>query len=236
MTKLVECVNSMNYSITRGNQYEVEIDPKNKKRYILKNDRNIRTKYGINLFKNVIKAVPESQPILPQVVRNNIADILNGISKNDNVFTYEVIRGVRKTLTHLNLTETNIGISCGLIGVHGINRVYSNIINSLSRYNLNDENQLTQAEITQITNRMFQMILTSYMRDLGYGGVIFSTSITGNEFFEDIDDVMSTFETTSTRLNNPNSGNEIIVYVINLLKDLQVDEDDDIVEDDEDDE
>lgn len=223
MSKLVKCVDPKNYSLTRNKEYEVDVDPNNRERYLLRNDRNISSRYSTNLFEDVVveEAVPE-----PVEVINDTNAILASLNINNASFSYERVQGNRINIP-MNIAFNNYEshISCGIRMIGNISGVYRTLTQLLHR-----DNDLTNEQKNAIANRIYSRMLNNVMEQLNYGAVIASTN-TNDPLFEQMNEVMETFNVSTSRVHNPNSGNEIIIYVFNLEREGDGDDDVDIEED-----
>lgn len=224
MSKLVTCVNSKNYNLTQGREYEVDVDPQNRDRYIMRNDRNLQSRYATNLFEDVV--IPEPEPVR---VRLPIEQSIHEMRIVDNTINISFYENENVTFTGFGLSLKNgrLNCSCGLTelsGISGYSGVKVNLENSLPA-----DVTLTEADKIMICNRIFSRQLSNITSDINYGGVILSTNTNCNNF-EQIDEVMETFNVTSSRMINPNSNNEIIVYVLNLEAEVEEEVDEDFEE------
>jgi len=229
MSKIVTCVDARNYNLTVGNEYEVEIDPQNENRYLLRNDRNLNSRYGTNLFEDVVEE--------PVIEKYPFDRILNEIQYNgDRSYSIRVSDNDIIEITHNTMGNYNerLNMSCGVSQINNITACYNNICHQIIRVNnrLDENIKLTNDEIRQITNRIYSKILLGMFNDCGRGAILASTNTNCNRF-EDINEVMETFNVSTSRVHNPNSGNEIIIYVFNLEKGNNNDEVDQEEEDDE---
>jgi len=227
MSKLVKCVRENNYNLTLNKEYEATVDVNNGNRYNLINDRNIVGRYGTNIFEDVIEEVIPVAP--PAPVKNTIEHILHNINNVNGSFVVEIFQGQTANI-HKGIFNTHAcDISCGLTSFSGITNIYRGISDNVGVL------ELTQAEKIALTNRLYLLMLTEFLDTITVGGAIASTN-TNCQGFENMDEIISTFNVSSSRMDNPNSGNEIIVYVFNLEQDLdeEDEEDFDMVEENDD--
>tara|TARA_R110000850_G_scaffold84920_1_gene182226 strand:+ start:9815 stop:10525 length:711 start_codon:yes stop_codon:yes gene_type:complete len=207
MPKLVLCINPKNYNLTRGNEYEVEVDPNNANRYSLRNDRNLNSRYNTNLFVDVVVA--------PPVVRLSLDRVLASVEVSRTTAIFSVIEGENLSIEFPGPELSGrLTISCGLKQLSNIG-CYDIITRRVNEAYQNIDVAVTRNDVNAIANKIFSSILTSIFLSSNTGGIISSTN-TNSDYFEELNEVMMTFPVSVSRVHNPNSGNEIITYVFDM--------------------
>lgn len=236
MEKLI-CKESKNYKITPGTEYEVL---RNEREYvIIRNDNNKVVRYAKNLFDSIPDIQEEPAPVAPRrgrprnqerpqpaaqavpVVNRNLSleEIIQSIrlsteeegillkfntsiQNNNNVFSEIAFEyGI------LNLDES-ANCSCGVTDGSGVDGVFGeieNIVSEINHLNADQKNALMK----ELFKRTIKFMIDHCSR--GQAFVILSTT-TDDEVLVDALSEMSHM-TTEPR-ENPNSGNQIMLWVI----------------------
>ena len=201
------CTNPKNYKLTQGKVYEI-LDEEDGY-YLLVNDSNKTVRYYSDLFGDVEEAVEEVAP--PPPPARTEADVISSLNVT--------CAGQRCTVTYVDLNnqtvnfQTNIigisstNISCGIHQMHNINDVLSSIENNVNT----DEDDLLELR-KEIVKRVTSLFIRYHRGNSRW--MLMSTN--NNDTFEDYFEVFDSLAQTNLGWeNNPNSGNEIKLWVFN---------------------
>jgi hypothetical protein len=234
MNKLVKCINTKSYSLTIGKGYILIEESQNF--YRIKNDNNAIVMYGKSLFDGpfeaplipVAEAVAElmPDPIPEPVLLYNIDEIkanLNiSITTNDDIsFNDNIIHTIDRIKLEISLDKTISicdymacyprEVSCGIYDITNINVQFNaikSIVNEIEHLSLNErEGLINYIYVKCIANLILSTKVNLYN---------LSTN-TDCDNYENIKEVIEAFlNVTSVTAHNPNSGNEIILWTINM--------------------
>ena len=201
------CTNPKNYKLTQGKVYEI-LDEEDGY-FLLVNDSNKTVRYYSDLFGDVEEAVEEVAP--PPPPARTEADVISSLNVTCN--------GQRCTVTYVDLNNqpvtfqtTTVGIagtdiSCGIRQISGINDILSSIDNNVNT----DEDDLLELK-KEIVNRVISLLINRNRGNTRW--MIMSTN--NDSSFEDYFDVFDSLAQTNLGWEtNPNSGNEIKLWVFN---------------------
>ena len=203
------CTNPKNYKLTQGKVYEI-LDEEDGY-FLLVNDSNKTVRYYSDLFDDVI-AIPDEETIAPPPPpARTEADVISSLN-----ITYN---SQRCTVTYVDLNNqpvtfqtTTVGIagtviSCGIRQISGINDILSSIDNNVNT----DEDDLLE-----LRKEIVKRVLSSLIR-YNRGNTRWMLMSTNNDdSYEDYFEVFDSLAQTNLGWeNNPNSGNEIKLWVFN---------------------
>ena len=202
------CINPKNYKLTQGKVYEI-LDEEDGY-FLLVNDSNKTVRYYSDLFGDIEEAVEEVAP--PPPPARTEADVISSLNVTYN-------NNYRCNVTYVDLNnetvtfQTNIigisttNISCGIRQMHGINNILLSIDNNVSTA---DDDLLELRK--EIVKRVISLLI-HYNR----GNTRWMLMSTNNDSsFEDYFEVFDSLAQTNLGWeNNPNSGNEIKLWVFN---------------------
>ena len=204
------CTNPKNYKLTQGKVYEI-LDEEDGY-FLLVNDSNKTVRYYSDLFDDVIAIPDEETIVLPPPPVRTEADVISSLNVTYN-------NNYRCNVTYVDLNnetvtfQTNIigisttNISCGIRQMHGINNILLSIDNNVNT----DEDDLLELR-KEIVKRVTSLFI-HYHRD-NSRWMLMSTN--NNDTFEDYFEVFDSLAQTNLGWeNNPNSGNEIKLWVFN---------------------
>ena len=203
------CINPKNYKLTQGKVYEI-LDEEDGY-YLLVNDSNKTVRYYSDLFDDVEEAVEEVAPPTPPA--RTEADVISSLNVSCN--------GQRCTVTYVDLNNQTINfqtstigisstdISCGIRQISGINNILSSIDNNV---NTADDDLLELRK--EIVKRVLSLLINRNRGNTRW--MLMSTN--NDDSYEDYFEVIDSLAQTNLGWeNNPNSGNEIKLWVFNSL-------------------
>lgn len=206
----IQCIAVENYKLTEGKIYNSESESRDF--YKLLNDNNIGVRYAKRLFTEVvvngaeepprpIAAVPPPPP--PALTE---ADLVNSIEINNNSVSFVDFDRQRKHVANC-FSRDNSAISCGVTQISGINPQIQEVD---SFFDLDDDDFIT------IRKALFRACIQEYVRSetgliRGFIFGMLSTNISDNDLLSILDELA---DTATTAKRNPNSGNEIKVWVM----------------------
>lgn len=201
------CINPKNYKLTQGKVYEI-LDEEDGY-FLLVNDSNKTVRYYSDLFGDIEEPVEEVAP--PPPPARTEADVISSLNVTSG--------GQRCTVTYVDLNNQTVNfqtnaigisltdISCGIRQMHGINNVLSSIDNNVNT----DEDDLLELR-KEIVKRVISLLINHNRGNSRW--MLMSTNNDSN--FEDYFEVFDSLAQTNLGWeNNPNSGNEIKLWVFN---------------------
>ena len=206
------CINPKNYKLTQGKVYEI-LDEEDGY-FLLVNDSNKTVRYYSDLFGDVEEDTePVEEVAPPPPPARTEADVISSLNVTCN--------GQRCTVTYVDLNNQSVGfqtstigisgtdISCGIRQISGINDVLSTIDNNVNT----DEDDLLELR-KEIVKRVISLLINRNRGNTRW--MLMSTN--NNESYEDYFEVIDSLAQTNLGWeNNPNSGNEIKLWVFNSL-------------------
>ena len=201
------CINPKNYKLTQGKIYEI-LDEEDGY-FLLVNDSNKTVRYYSDLFGDIEEAVEEVAP--PPPPARTEADVISSLNVTCG--------GQRCTVTYVDLNNQTVtfqthtigisstDISCGIRQISGINNVLSTIDNNVDT----DEDDLLE-----LRKEIVKRVISSLIR-YNRGNTRWMLMSTNNDdSYEDYFEVFDSLAQTNLGWeNNPNSGNEIKLWVFN---------------------
>lgn len=203
------CINSKNYKLTQGNEYQILQQEDGY--YLIVNDSNKTVRYYSDLFDDVEEAVEEVAPPTPPA--RTEADVISSLNVTYNdqrcSVTYVDLNNQFVTFQTSTIGITGTEISCGIRQISGINDILSSIDNNV---NTNEDDLLELRK--EIVKRVISLLIRYNRGNTRW--MLMSTN--NNDSYEDYFEVFDSLAQTNLGWeNNPNSGNDIKLWVFNSL-------------------
>ena len=201
------CTNPKNYKLTQGKVYEI-LDEEDGY-YLLVNDSNKTVRYYSDLFGDIEEAVEEVAP--PPPPARTEADVISSLNvsydnNRCNVFYVDLNNETVAFQTNIiGISTTNI--SCGVHQMHNINNVLSSIENNVNT----DEDDLLELR-KEIVKRVTSLFIRYHRGNSRWMLMSTNNDVSYEDYFEVFD---SLAQTNLGWENNPNSENEIKLWVFN---------------------
>lgn len=204
------CTNPKNYKLTQGKVYEI-LDEEDGY-FLLVNDSNKTVRYYSDLFDDIEEAVePVEEVAPPPPPARTEADVISSLNVTCSVS--------RCTVTYVDLNNQTVNfqtstigisgtdISCGIRQIRGINEILSSIDNNVST---------ADDDLLELRKEIIKRVISSLIH-YNRGNTRWMLMSTNNdERYEDYFDVFDSLAQTNLGWeNNPNSGNEIKLWVFN---------------------
>ena len=203
------CTNPKNYKLTQGKVYEI-LDEEDGY-FLLVNDSNKTVRYYSDLFDDVEETVEEVAP--PPPPARTEADVISSlnVTYNNNRCTVNYVdlnnNNVNFTTDSINVATSSI--SCGVYQLYNINAIMECIDDNVNT----DEDDLLELR-KEIVKRVISLFIHNKRGSTRW--MIMSTN--NDSSFEDYFDVFDSLAQTNLGWEtNPNSGNEIKLWVFNSL-------------------
>ena len=201
------CTNPKNYKLTQGKVYEI-LDEEDGY-FLLVNDSNKTVRYYSDLFGDVEEAVEEVAP--PPPPARTEADVISSlnVTYNNNICTVNYVDLNNNTVnfTTASINVSTSSISCGIHQMYNINNVLSSIDNNVNT----DEDDLLELR-KEIVKRVTSLFIRYHRGNSRW--MLMSTN--NDDSYEDYFEVFDSLAQTNLGWeNNPNSGNEIKLWVFN---------------------
>ena len=201
------CTNPKNYKLTQGKVYEI-LDEEDGY-FLLINDSNKTVRYYSDLFDDVEEAVEEVAPPTPPArTEADVISSLNVTSSDQRCsVTYVDLNNQTVNFQTSTIEISGTDISCGIRQMHGINNILLSIDNNVST---TDDDLLELKK--EILKRVISLLINRNRGNTRW--MLMSTN--NNSSFEDYFEVFDSLAQTNLGWeNNPNSGNEIKLWVFN---------------------
>ena len=201
------CTNPKNYKLTQGKVYEI-LDEEDGY-YLLVNDSNKTVRYYSDLFGDIEEAVEEVAP--PPPPARTEADVISSlnVTYNNNrcTVTYVDLNNQTVNFQTNTIRISSTGISCGIHQMYGINDILSSIDGNVST---------TDDDLLELRKEIVKRVI-SLLIHYNRGNTRWMLMSTNNDdSYEDYFDVFDSLAQTNLGWeNNPNSGNEIKLWVFN---------------------
>ena len=201
------CTNPKNYKLTQGKVYEI-LDEEDGY-FLLVNDSNKTVRYYSDLFGDIEEAVEEVAP--PPPPARTEADVISSLNVTSG--------GQRCTVTYVDLNNQTVtfqtntiridetDISCGIRQMYSINDILSSIDNNVNT----DEDDLLELR-KEIVKRVISLLIRYNRGNTRWMLMSTNADVIYEDYFEVID---SLAQTNLGWENNPNSGNDIKLWVFN---------------------
>lgn len=205
------CINPKNYKLTQGNEYEILQQEDGY--YLLVNDSNKTVRYYSDLFDDVEESnetVEAFTPPPPPPARTEV-DVINSLNVIANnlrcTVTYVDLNNQTVTFQTNSIEISGTDISCGIHQMSGINDVLASID---SNVNTTEDDLLELRK--EIVKRVMSLLINRNRGNSRW--MLISTN--NNNLYEDYFEVFDSLAQTNLGWeNNPNSGNEIKLWVFN---------------------
>jgi len=196
--KQVRCFNTGGYNLTEGNEYQILREENGF--YILTNDRGRTVRYSDEFFEDIVEEAA--------TVARTEADVIRSIEVEDRTIVFTDINGDLQTITNPFSTDQRMRASCGIKDVAGLNDFCRNIDTEIDRYEDDDYLDLRKALFTAGINK--------FIKNSQHNAALYalSTAISDIDtiYIEKLDELATM---TSEIVRNPNSGNDIKLWVFN---------------------
>ena len=204
------CTNPKNYKLTQGKVYEI-LDEEDGY-FLLVNDSNKTVRYYSDLFDDVEETnEPFEEVAPPPPPARTEADVISSlnVTYNNNRCTVDYVdlnnNNVNFTTDSINVATSSI--SCGVYQLYNINAIMGCIDNNVNT----DEDDLLELR-KEIVKRVISLFIHNKRGSTRW--MIMSTN--NDSSFEDYFDVFDSLAQTNLGWEtNPNSGNEIKLWVFN---------------------
>ena len=201
------CTNPKNYKLTQGKVYEI-LDEEDGY-FLLVNDSNKTVRYYSDLFGDVEEAVEEVAPPLPPA--RTEADVISSLNVTSNTarchITYVDLNNQTVNFQTSTIGISGTEISCGIRQMHGINEILSSIDNNVST---------ADDDLLELRKEIVKRVISSLINRNRGNSRWMLMSTNNDDRYEDYFDVFDSLAQTNLGWeNNPNSGNEIKLWVFN---------------------
>ena len=201
------CINPKNYKLTQGKVYEI-LDEEDGY-FLLVNDSNKTVRYYSDLFGDVEEPVEEVAP--PPPPARTEADVISSlnVTYNNNRCTVNYVDLNNNTVnfTTASINVSTSSISCGIYQLCNINSIMESIDDSVNT----DEDDLLELR-KEIVKKVISLFIHNKRASTRW--MLMSTN--NDDSYEDYFEVFDSLAQTNLGWeNNPNSGNEIKLWVFN---------------------
>ena len=201
------CTNPKNYKLTQGKVYEI-LDEEDGY-FLLVNDSNKTVRYYSDLFGDIEEAVEEVAP--PPPPARTEADVISSLNvtcgNSRCTVTYVDLNNQTVTFQTSTIGISSTDISCGIRQMYGINNILSSIDNNVST---TDDDLLELKK--EIVKRVISLLINRNRGNTRWMFMSTNNDVSYEDYFEVFD---SLSQTNLGWENNPNSGNEIKLWVFN---------------------
>ena len=201
------CINPKNYKLTQGKVYEI-LDEEDGY-FLLVNDSNKTVRYYSDLFGDIEEAVEEVAPP-PPPARTEV-DVISSLNVTCG--------GSRCTVTYVDLNNQTVTFQTSTIGIFGTEiscgvRQMSNINDILS--SIDNNVSTTDDDLLELRKEIVKRVI-SLLINRNRGNTRWMLMSTNNDdSYEDYFEVFDSLAQTNLGWeNNPNSGNDIKLWVFN---------------------
>ena len=206
------CINPKNYKLTQGKVYEI-LDEEDGY-FLLVNDSNKTVRYYSDLFDDVEESnetVEAFTPPPPPPPARTEADVISSLNVT--------CAGQRCSVTYVDLNNQTVNFQTSTIGISGTNiscgirQMYSinNILSSIDNNVNTDEDDLLELS-KEIVKRVISLLIRANRGNTRWMLMSTNADVIYEDYFEVID---SLAQTNLGWENNPNSENEIKLWVFN---------------------
>lgn len=176
----------------------------------VRNNKDSVQKYHQKYFNNIM--IPTTVPVAPPVLAPlTEQEMIDSISVNNSIVTFRAPNRVELAFNVGNLLHaTNTSISCGIYQLYGINNLSNTILDLLEGNGFEDDyDELYKALIRK---SLSHEVVTDLLNNEVFAFTLISTNEDETELLEYALDSISI--TTTNWVNNPNSGNNIKLWVL----------------------
>lgn len=201
------CTNPKNYKLTQGKVYDI-LDEEDGY-FLLVNDSNKTVRYYSDLFDDVEEAVEEIVPPLPPA--RTEADVISSlnVTYNNNRCNvmYVDLNNQTVNFTTEPISVGTSSISCGIHQLSNINTIMESIDDNVNT----DEDDLLELR-KEIVKRVISLFIRNKRGNTRW--MVMSTN--NDDSYEDYFEVFDSLAQTNLGWEvNPNSGNDIKLWVFN---------------------
>ena len=210
MSSTVEKVvvaNPKSFALTQNREYPVI--SKSDRKITIVNDNNITASYYSSIFKDIVTAPKKKEPqavVLP-TVDEIIATFAYNLAANTISFS---VQGTEHTIPY-NLGNSGTSVSCGVRQISGLNEFFD----VCTEYFEDNIDVLPVDLRNQVIDAMFGGSILAVMTNTTEVAMFILSTNTNYDEFSRIDAVLSIFSVADYTRNNPNSGNDIKLWVLN---------------------
>lgn len=202
------CTNPKNYKLTQGKVYEILDEEEGY--YLLINDSNKTVRYYSDLFDDVEQTVEETAPPPSPPVRTE-ADVISSLNVTHNNhrcnITYVDLNNETIDFQTSNIGISGTDISCGIRQIYNVNEILSNID---SYIDIEDD------DLLELRKEIVKRVITLFIRNNRGNSRWMLMSTNNDDTFEDYFEIFDSLAQTNLGWEeNPNSGNEIKLWVFN---------------------
>lgn len=189
------------FKITIGKEYNVIRHENNF--IIIENDNNKVVRYSLDLFKDIKREAVAPPPPPKRTER----DLINSIRRNGASVTFVDFENNIKRLDSNRIHVSGSNISCGVNQIHPILQYFDDIIRIVNRLGADED-------LIDLRNELLYALLSTRLQRLSVRFVVYSYPVYPR--YEDFTKYLATISDVQTpdAKRNPNSGNNIIVGVI----------------------
>lgn len=205
--KLAKCKNPKTYNLTKDKNYSV--DKETEDLYYITNDRGFSTKYLKDLFEAIVEepSLPTAPPPPPPVLRTE-QDCINSIVVENNVISHVNLNGNPQVIS-TELEAEGTSISCGIGQIFGLNAFMEEI---------DDNVDTSQDDMLLLKKALFKTGIRSLLGSNNTGMSLLSTNIQEDSdldhYYDSLDELVAEKGGQVIPMLNPNSGNNIKLWVI----------------------
>lgn len=194
MSKL-KCKNSKGYKLTVGNEYEMISEEGDF--VTIENDNGKSVRYSKDLFE-----------LVPEVVEIGEVTVTRQ-NNNGNLIVNIPIDG-KERQWNIGIGYSGSNISCGIHQISGIDPLIASIINNTDYLSKEYEIELDDEFKLDIFRKCIQTALTRQTTRF----VLMSTTLNSISRIDGIDTYLASIAEATLEGNNPNSNNDIALWVI----------------------
>lgn len=201
----VKCINKPDKfkNLTREKDYEAVADGD---AYVLVNDAGFRARYAKSYFREVAAAPtippPPPAPVVVPLTAVTFRNFLEG-----GVFDFTVNTGGRRREETIRFSLSRSSISCGIYELSGIREI-GNVLASLYERIPNPD-----FTYSNFVNRCMDELITTIFSIQPMATLLMSDFIDSDN--DHVHEYLNENASYSAHQNNPNSGNDIILWVFN---------------------
>lgn len=189
------------FKITIGKEYDVIKQEDNF--IIIENDNSKVVRYSLDLFKDVKReaAAPPPPP------RRTERDLINSIRRNGSAVTFVDFENNIKRLDANRIDVSGSNISCGVNQINPIMNYFDDITRTVNGLD-------TDEDLKDLRNELLYALLSTRLQRLSIRFIVYSYPKYPR--YEDFTTYLATISDVQTpdAKRNPNSGNNILVGVI----------------------
>ena len=206
------CINPKNYKLTQGKVYEI-LDEEDGY-FLLVNDSNKTVRYYSDLFDDVeesnetVEAITPPPPPPPARTEADVISSLNVTSSGQRCsVTYVDLNNQTVNFQTSNIGISGTDISCGIRQMYNINGILSSIEDNID---INDD------DLLELRKEIVKRVTSLFIRHNRGNTRWMLMSTNNDDYYEDYFDVFDSLAQTNLGWEeNPNSGNEIKLWVFN---------------------